>query len=145
MALKKNNSQVQVITVTPPSKEAVKRKRLTGRLLVRLNPSVPVEVIEKKAKARSLRLVSLRDLPADGGLSKALEKADGVLFDRLKVVLVNAGEAGKIKRLLALRDSPFLSSEPERYLYKAAGAKRPVFKNTGSRYMGHTGSKCPQQ
>ena len=130
MALKKSNSRVQVITVTPPSKEAVKRKRLTGRLLVRLNPSVPVEVIEKKAGARSLRLLNSRDLPADGGLSKALENADGILFGRLRIALVNASGAGKIKRLLALRDSPFLSSEPERYLYKAAGAKRPVFKNT---------------
>ena len=136
MALKKNNSQVQVITVMPPSKERVHRKKLTGRLLVRLNPDISIELIEKKAKARSLQLVRLRDLPADGGLSKALEKADGVLFDRLKIVLVNAGEAGKIKRLLALRDSPFLSSEPERYLYKAAGSKPPVFKNTAAATWG---------
>jgi subtilisin len=142
MALKKNNSQVRVITGTPPAKATgnpsipEKRRLLTGRLLVRLNPAVSLETIEKKAKARSLRLVSSRDLPADGGLSKALEKADGILFDRLKMILVNAGEAGKIKRLLALRDSPFLSSEPERYLYKAAGAKRPVFKNTAAATWG---------
>jgi len=136
MALKKNNSPVQVIAAAPPSKEGVNRKKITGRLLVRLNPTVSLATIEKKAKARSLRLVSSRDLPADGGLSKALEKADGVLFDRLKIILVNAGEAGKIKRLLALRDSPFLSSEPERYLYKTAGAKRPVFKNTATATWG---------
>src|SRR5437588_257140 len=110
MALKKNNSPVQAITAMPPSKEGVNRKKITGRLLVRLNPAVSLATIENKAKARSLRLVSSRELPADGGLSKALEKADGVLFDRLKLILVNAGEAGKIKRLLALRDSPFLSS-----------------------------------
>jgi len=136
MALKKNNSAVQVIAAIPPSAEGVNRKKITGRLLVRLNPAVSLATIEKKAKARSLRLVNSRDLPADGGLSKALEKADGVLFDRLKIILVNAGEAGKIRRLLALRDSPFLSSEPERYLYKTAGAKRPVFKNTASATWG---------
>jgi len=151
MALKKNNSPVRVITVKPPAKvvgaipakvvgavpaKVERRPRITGRLLVRLNPNVSIELIEKKAKARSLRLIRLRDLPMDGGLSKALEKADGILFDRLKIVLVNAGEAGKIKRLLALRDSPFLSSEPERYLYKAAGAKPAVFKNTAAATWG---------
>lgn len=136
MALKKNNSQVQVITVMPPSKEGGQKKKLTGRLLVRLNPTISLESIEKKARARSLRLVSMRDLPADGGLSKALENADGILFGRLKIALINASGAGKIKRLLALRDSPFLSSEPERYLYKAAGAKRPVFKNTAAATWG---------
>ena len=116
MALKKNNSQVQVVQKTPAPRvtaasparvTATPRRLLTGRLLVRLNPAVSLETIEKKAKARSLRLVSSRDLPVDGGLSKALEKADGILFARLKIILVNAGEAGKVKRLLALRDSPF--------------------------------------
>jgi subtilisin family serine protease len=136
MASKKYAGQVQVITVTPPSKEVGQRKRWTGRLLVRLNPAVSLESIEKKATARSLRLVNLRDLPADGGLSKALENADGIVFGRLKIALVNASGAGKIKRLLALRDSPFLSSEPERFLYKQAGAKRPVYKNTAAATWG---------
>ena len=136
MASKKYAGQVQVITVTPPSKEEGQRKRWTGRLLVRLNPAVSLESIEKKATARSLRLVNLRDLPADGGLSKALENADGIVFGRLKIALVNASGAGKIKRLLALRDSPFLSSEPERFLYKQAGAKRAVYKNTAAATWG---------
>ncbi|HEY4290324.1 MAG TPA: S8 family serine peptidase [Puia sp.] len=140
MALKKNNSQDRVITVAPPAKVIPNpsipaiRRRTTGRLLVRLNPAASLESIEKKANARSLRLVSLRDLPA--GLSKGLENADGILFERLKIALVNPSAAGKIKRLLALRDSPFLSSEPEHCLYKAAGAKRPVFKNTAAATWG---------
>jgi subtilisin len=159
MALKKSNSPVQPVTVKPsakvagaePSKVAGSipaevagaasakvegRRRTTGRLLVRLNPGVSLESIEKKAKARSLRLVRLRDLPADGGLAKALENADGILFERLKMALINAGGADKIRRLQVLRDSPFLSSEPERCLYKAAGVKRPVFKNTAAATWG---------
>lgn len=139
MASKKYADPVQVVTETPPAKAAGKlstpdkrpagglsapdrKRRFTGRLLVRLNPAVPLASIEQKAKARSLRLVSSRDLPADGGLIKALEKADGILFDRLKIAVIKADGAARVKRLLTLRDSPFLSSEPERYLYKSAGS-----------------------
>lgn len=154
MASKKYSSPTQVITGTRPGAGDLSKttgdlskttgdlskaqpKRFTGRLLVRLNPAVPLVAIGHKAKARSLRLVSWRDLPTDGGVSKALESADGILFDRLRIALINASGATQVKRLQALRDSPFLSSEQERYLYKQAGVQRhSPFKNTAAATWG---------
>ncbi len=149
MASKKYADQVQVITETTPAKAAgklsapdkIEQKRFTGRLLVRLNPAVSLSTIEQKARTRSLHLLSSRDLltgSTGGFLSKALEQADGVLFDRLKIAVVKTSGAARVKRLLALRDSPFLSSEPERYLYQQAGAKKnsSSFKNTAAATWG---------
>ena len=97
------------------------RRRFTGRILVRLKQGVSSAVVEQKAKTRSLKLVSSRDIGSE--VLKGLEKVDGVVFERLGVVVVNEGAAEKVKRLLSLRDSPFVSSEPERCLYKQAGAR----------------------
>jgi subtilisin family serine protease len=122
--------------VSAPGKGRREQKRYTSRLLVRLRPDADVKSVEQKLRTRSLRLVSNRDL-ADGVVAGALEKADGIVFDRLKIALVNASAAAKVKRMLALRDSPFLSSEPERYLYKQqAGAKRGPLKNSAAATWG---------
>jgi subtilisin family serine protease len=75
-------------------------------------------VVGQKAKTRSLTLVSSQEIGA--GVLKGLEKADGVVFERLGVVVINEVAAEKVRRLLTLRDSPFVSAEPERYLYKQA-------------------------
>jgi len=97
------------------------RRRFTGRLLVRLKPGLSKAVLGQKAKTRSLKLVSLQESGSE--LAKLLEQADGVVFERLGVAVFNERAAGKVRQLLALRDSPFLSSEPERCLYKQAGAR----------------------
>lgn len=106
-----------------PAKTSPEKKRLTGRFLVRLDPKVPIKIIEQKIKARSLNFIYSKD--HDGGLAKALESADGIIFEKLRVVLVREPSIPSVKRMMALRNSPFLAGEPERYLYKQAddGAK----------------------
>jgi subtilisin family serine protease len=108
---------------------------------VRLNPDVNISALERKTQARSLNLVNSRDFytgNAESILSKVLQKADGIIFDKLKIALVNADSVAEIKRMLSLRNSPFLSSEPERYLYKQqAGAKRSSpYRNTAASTWG---------
>jgi len=101
------------------------RKKFTGRILVQLDPSASATDIQKKARTRSLRLIQLHALPA-GHLNEGLERADGIIFERLGVALVNERNAASIKQLQALRNTPFLSSEPERYIYARAGARREL-------------------
>jgi len=108
------------------------RQRFTGRLLVRLKPGWSKAALGQKAKMRSLKLVSLEEPGSD--IVKLLEQADGVVFERLGVAVINENAAGKVKQLLALRDSPFVSSEPERCLYKQAGARS--LKNSGTATWG---------
>ena len=113
-------------TIHPiPDEPAAVKKVFTGRLLVRLDPAATTTEILKKAKTRSLRLLRLQDLPG-GSLMAGLEQADGdgIIFERLKVALVNANSMAQIKRLQMLRNTPFLSSEPERYLYPAQAAAK---------------------
>jgi len=111
-------------------------KKFTGRVLVRLDPSASTTDISKKARTRSLRLIPLHALPA-GHLNEGLEKADGIIFERLKVALVNERNAASIKQLQALRNTPFLASEPERYIYARAGARKELpFKDTPSATWG---------
>ncbi|WP_431209464.1 hypothetical protein ACQ86N_25235 [Puia sp. P3] len=112
------------------------RRRFTGRLLVRLKQGVSMAVVGEKAKTRSLKLVSSQEIGT--GVLKGLEKADGVVFERLGVVVINEGAAEKVKRLLTLRDSPFVSAEPERYLYKQARS----LKNSAAATWGSRRSMC---
>lgn len=112
------------------------RKKLTGRVLVQLDPSASTTDISKKARTRSLRLIPLHALPP-GHLNEGLEKADGIIFERLKVALVNERSAGVLKQLQALRNTPFLSIEPERYIYARAGVRKELpFKDTASATWG---------
>jgi subtilisin family serine protease len=129
--------------VPAPAKASApaQQKQFTGRLLVRLNPNVNISALERKTQTRSLNLVNSRDFytgNTESILSKVLQQADGIVFDKLKVALVNADSAAGIKRMLSLRNSPFLSSEPERYLYKQqAGAKRSSpYRNTAASTWG---------
>ena len=112
--------------------EAAVRQRFTGRLLVRLKPGLSKAALGQKVKTRSLKLVSSEE--SGSGIVKLLEQADGVVFERLGVAVINENAAGKVKQLLALRDSPFVSSEPERCLYKQAGARS--LKNSGTATWG---------
>jgi subtilisin family serine protease len=106
------------------------RKKFTGRILVRLDPGYSITDISKKARTRSLDLVPLHTL-TPGHLNEGLDKADGIIFERLKIALVNERSAAAIRQLQALRKSPFLSSEPERYVYAGAGTRKELpFKDT---------------
>jgi len=119
-----------------PEKKMAPGKKFTGRVLVQLDPSVSTTDIQKKAGTRSLRLIPLHALPA-GHLNEGLEQADGIIFERLKIALVNERNAASIKQLQALRKTPFLSSEPERYIYARAGARKELpFKDTAAATWG---------
>jgi subtilisin family serine protease len=104
--------------------------------LIQLDPSASTADIQKKARTRSLRLIPLHALPA-GHLNEGLERADGIIFERLKIALVNERNAASLQQLQALRNTPFLSSEPERYIYARAGARRELpFKDTAAATWG---------
>ncbi|HVV07382.1 MAG TPA: S8 family serine peptidase [Puia sp.] len=116
--------------------EAPPRKKLTGRVLIQLDPSASTADIQKKARTRSLRLIPLHALPA-GHLNEGLERADGIIFERLKMALVNERNAASLQQLQALRNTPFLSSERERYIYARAGARRELpFRDTAAATWG---------
>jgi subtilisin family serine protease len=106
--------------------------RFTGRDLVVLNDTAGSTAIERKAQSASLRMANLRDYKSATSpltaVSKALAEADGVVFDQLKVAVVNAPHTEQVHRLTAARsgDRIFLGQERERYVY--ALAKRPVKK-----------------
>jgi subtilisin family serine protease len=119
-----------------PERERPPRKKLTGRWLVQLDPAVSISDIFKKAKTRKLRLISSHALPA-GHLNEGLENADGIIFERLRMAVINERSAGAIKQLQALRNTPFLHSEPERYIYARAGVRKELpFKDTHSATWG---------
>lgn len=83
-------------------------KWLTGRLLVRLDPKASTTSIIQYAKTKGLKLAVMRD--------EGAEQSDGIIFERLKIAVVNEAGAARLRRLAVLRESPFSSVEPERYL-----------------------------
>jgi len=94
---------------------------------VRLDPKVSTPAIIRQARTKDLRLSTIQDWAAgssEGTLVHALEQSDGVIFQRLKVAVVNEAGAARLRQLQALRNSPFLSGEPERYLRKCQAASK---------------------
>lgn len=100
--------------------------RFTGRDIVVLNDTAGSTAIERKAQTASLRMANLRDYKSATSpltaVSKALAEADGVVFDQLKVAVVNAPHTEQVQRLTTARsgDRIFLGQERERYVYALA-------------------------
>lgn len=100
--------------------------RFTGRDLVVLDDTARGAAIERKAQTVSLRMANLRDYKSATSpliaVSKALAEADGVVFDQLKVAVVNAPHTEQVHRLTTARSSDriFLGQERERYVYALA-------------------------
>jgi subtilisin len=100
--------------------------RFTGRDIVVLNDTTSSTAVERKAQTASLRMANLRDYKSatspQAAVSKALAEADGVVFDQLKVAIVNAPHTEQVHRLTASRsgDRIFLGQERERYVYALA-------------------------
>ena len=126
-----------------PADEKKSLRLFTGRVLVRLDPNVSTTEIQRLAKDAGLELAATDGAAGtpDGRLEKVLQQYDGIIFERLKIVLVNESAANPIQQLLALRRSPFLSTEPERYLRilqpgpKGKGKKGP-WKDTAAATWG---------
>ncbi|HEY4206030.1 MAG TPA: S8 family serine peptidase [Puia sp.] len=122
---------------TDTGRSRQEKKKFTGRVLVQLDTSTSITDILKKAKTRSLRLIPLHDVPA-GHMNKGLDDADGIIFERLRVALVNERSAPSIRQLQALRNTPFLASGPERYVYacQAHSPKELPFRDTAAATWG---------
>lgn len=99
------------------------KQPFTGRILVRLDPKVSAAAIIRQAKTKDLRLATMQDW-TEGLPLNALERNDGIVFEKLKVALVNETGAARLRQLQAIRNSPFLSGEPERYLRKSQAVSK---------------------
>lgn len=107
-------------------------RKFTGRFLVRLDAKTNTAAIIRAAKNKGLQLTSLADEHSDGLLNKVLQQCDGVIFERLRVALINEAGAQRLEQLRRSANSPFLSSEPERFVRALqASSKSPgVYKDT---------------
>jgi len=97
------------------SSRALKDQRFTGRMLVRLDPKISAASAIRQAKTKGLQLTTMSD-SGDGLFEQLLRQSDGIIFEKLRIAVVNEGGVPRLQQLQALRNSPFLSSEPERYL-----------------------------
>ena len=107
MSAKKPVALVSVPTV---------RRKFTGRFLVRLDAKTNTAAIIRTAKSKGLALTTATDEQADGTVSRILQQFDGIVFERLRVALINEAGAGKLEALQKSSGSAFLSSEPERFV-----------------------------
>ena len=107
-------------------------RKFTGRFLVRLDAKTNTAAIVRAAKNKGLQLTALTDEHSDGPLSKLLEQCDGVIFERLRVALINEAGAQRLEQLRRSANSPFLSSEPERFvrILQAASKSPGLYKDT---------------
>lgn len=95
-------------------------------MLVRLDPKASMASLIRQAKTKGLQLTTMSD-SGDGLFEQTLRQSDGIIFEKLRIAVVNEAGAARLQQLQALRNSPFLSSEPERYLR----ALQPVPKGKG--------------
>ncbi|MBN9381218.1 MAG: S8 family serine peptidase [Chitinophagaceae bacterium] len=105
----------QASKALPGDKKGQAEQSFTGRILVQLDPKTSAATVIRQAKTKDLRLAAMQDW-SEGMPVHALGQADGIIFEKLKVALVNEAGAARLRQLQAMRNSPFLSSEPERYL-----------------------------
>lgn len=113
--------------------------RYTGRKLIILNEKISGAQMEKQAQRFSLTMANASDFKLSSGassaLANALQQADGVVFDKLKVAVVNANRDEQLNRLItsSLTKKSFIKSEPERYVYafngKQTGSKKTTFRD----------------
>jgi len=93
-------------------------RKFTGRFLLRLDPKPNTAAIIRTAKSNGLELIAAADPRAEGALTRVLNDFDGVIFERLRVAVINGAAAAKLEALQRSSGSPFLSSEPERFVRK---------------------------
>lgn len=102
----------------PPSEEH--RPIFTGRKLVVLNQEASGNQIERQAGKMSLKLASSRDFSTQSSstlIVEALEQADGIVFEKLKIAVVNSAGNERLSQLTTVNNSHFRIVEPERYVY----------------------------
>ena len=111
--------------------EDANKPRFTGRRLVLLNNAAKTSLITSQARKVSLKLANTADFNKSRTgdfLTTALLQADGIVFDKLKVAIINEALEEPMNHLLASRATAknFLKSEAERFLYALMpGKKKP--------------------
>jgi len=90
----------------------------TGRMLVQLDNKASIASVVKLAEEKGLKLST------EGA-------ADGIIFSRLRVAVVNEEGIDGLQKLQAMRNSPFLYSEPERRLRMSHAASKGKGKSAG--------------
>lgn len=105
----------------PVMEKTIEPRIFTGRMLVRLDTKASAASVIRQARTKTLRLITIEDWKET--LSHALLEYDGIVFDKLKVAVVNQESVGKLRQFEKMRDSPVVSIEPERYIYAQATSK----------------------
>ena len=98
------------------------QRTLTGRMLVRLDTKASGAAVIRQAKTKALRLITVEEWKDT--LSDALLQYDGIVFDRLKVAVVNEESIGRLRQFEKMRDSLVVSIEPERYIRASQAASK---------------------
>src|SRR5690606_118981 len=96
------------------------RKKYTGRRLVVLGDASSYQSINNQANEVALRLANSKDYPnGRKGYHDAFREADGIVFERFGIAVVNEAHDEQIKNLTTSAKSKetFLYSEPERFVY----------------------------
>jgi len=89
-------------------------RKFTGRFLVRLDAKTNTAALIRTAKTKGLTLTTAADEQADATVSRVLQHFDGIIFERLRVALVNEAGADRLEALQKSSGTAFLASEPER-------------------------------
>jgi subtilisin family serine protease len=105
------------------------KPRFTGKQLVLLNSAATTKTITSQAKKSSLRLASTADFSKSRTgdfLTQALVQADGIVFEKLKVAIINEALEDPMRHLMAASSTArnFLHTEAERFVYALAGSKK---------------------
>jgi subtilisin len=108
--------------------------RFTGKKIILLNSSAKTSLLLSQAKKASLNFASTADFrksKTTDFLTTALMQADGIIFDTLKVAIINEALDEPLNRLMATSAAAknFLLTEPERFLYAFMAGKKK-FKKT---------------
>ena len=113
---------------TPPPING--KEKYTGRRLIQLNRESSFDKTGEVAQNVFLRLANSLDYRANAGdYNKAFQEADGIVFERFGVAVINENHDDQIKDLTASASSrqTFLYSEPERYLYAVDSANMTLW------------------
>lgn len=104
--------------------------KYTGKRLLMLDETAGYKKISEQASDVSLRLAFSSDYKShEEDYVKAFSEADGIVFDRFGVAVVNQDHDEQINVLTAAKKS-FRYSEPERYVYALGDGGSPAIRFT---------------
>ncbi len=108
--------------------DASDRPIYTGKRLVLINKDAGNAQIDKETQNASLRLVFSSDYSThEEDYVEAFEKADGIVFEKFGVAVINENHEEEVNRLTSSPNArrTFLYDEPERFVYALEIQKKP--------------------